>query len=108
MVVVDEVLVGERQSIDALPDQVLQRVYNPFRRAQVAEAAGNTIGQTDRSVGRTKQQNTAVRRDGAAVESANKLAASAGSEVEGIGATVCRDRGSSVASGKSLQHNHFR
>ena len=95
LIVIDQVLVAEREAEDALAQQIGDGVGDAVGEPQIAEALGQPIGQPDRAVGGTEQQRTAVRRDGAAIESTHKFAPAAASEVELFLDTLCRHRGAS-------------
>ncbi len=88
--------------------EVISRQTHEPGRMGLAEAAGDALGQPDLAVGGADQQHAAVLGDPAAVEGAHMPAPGRGSEIEGIGATVCRHRGCSCDQRKSLMHNHFR
>ena len=107
-IVIDQVLVAEREAEDALAQQIGDGVGDAVGEPQIAEAFGQPIGQPDRAVGGTEQQHTTVRRDRAAVESTHKFAPARASEVELFLATLCRHRGASPLQTKSLRHNNFR
>ena len=70
LVVVDQVLVAERDAEHALADQRRDLVLDPLRHARVAEAGGEAPDQADRPVGGAEQQRAGVRGDRAAVEGA--------------------------------------
>ena len=108
LIVIDQILVAEREGEDALAQQVGDGVGDAVGQPQIAEAFGQPIGQPDRAVGGTEQQRTTVRRDGAAIESTHKFAPATASEVELFLATLCRHRGASPLQAKSLQHNNSR
>ena len=60
LIVIDQVLVAEREPEDALAQQVGNGVGDAVGQPQIAEAFGQPIGQPDRAVGGAKQQRTAV------------------------------------------------
>ena len=66
---IDQVLIAQRQSEDALADQRLDLVLDQLLAARVAEAGGKAIDETDRPIGRAEQQRPGVRSDASAVES---------------------------------------
>ena len=68
LVVVDQVLVAERDAEHPLPDQRRHLVHHPLRRPAVGEAGREALDQPDRPVGRPEQQPARVRGDRAAVE----------------------------------------
>jgi len=67
-VVVDQVLVAERDAEHPLPDQRRHLVDHPFRRPPVGEAGREALDEPDRPVGRPEQQPAGVRGDRAAIE----------------------------------------
>ncbi len=107
-VVVDQVLVAERDAEDALAQQIGHRMRTAAAKAQIGEATSQPPAEPDRPVGRGQQHHAAVRRDRAAVESAHKFAAAGASEIELGLATLCRHRGAPPAQTKSLSQKNFR
>ena len=106
-VVVDQILIAEREAEDALAQQIGHRVRDGVGNAKIAESSGQPIAEPDRSVGRAEQHRTTVRRDRPTVESAHKFAPTGGSEVQLFLATLCRHRGAPPSQTKSLRHNNF-
>ncbi len=91
LVVVVEVLVGERDAENALPQQVCNRAVT----ASTCDSCESTWP-NDRSAGsRGRQHSATIRGDRTA------------SEVHFALATLCRHRGASPAQTKSLSQNHF-
>ena len=68
LIVVDQILVAQRQAEHALADQGGEAVLDLVRRAVIGEAGGEPPDQADRPVGGAQQQRPGVRGDGAAVE----------------------------------------
>jgi len=62
LIVIDQVLIAQRQSKDALADQRLDLVLDQLLAARVAEAGREPIDETDRPIGRAEQQRPGVRR----------------------------------------------
>ncbi len=81
---VDQVLVPERNTKDALAQQVGNRVADGVGNAQIGEAGSQTTAEPDGPVRGCKQHDTAVGRVGAAVESAHKFAATGPSQVDAL------------------------
>ena len=105
-VVVDEVLVAEREAEDALAQQIGQRVLDGLCHAVVGEAGRQPLGQSQLAVGTGEQRHAAIRRDRAAVEGAHKLAGAGPSQIEFGLHTLCRHRGSSpLRSSRSRKSN---
>ena len=69
LIVIDQVLIAERQPKHALADQRLDLVRDQLWVAKVTEAGGKAIDEADRPVGRAKQHRPGVRSDASAVES---------------------------------------
>ena len=105
---IDDVLVPEHDADDTLADERARRVLDQVLVAGIAEPGGEPVDQPDRLVDGTQQQRTGIRRDRTAAEIGDDDAALDPSEFERILATLCRHRGASQFSVKSLQHNHFR
>ena len=106
-VVVDQVLVAERDPEDALAQQIGHRVRDGVGDAKIAEARGQPLDEPDRPVGRPEQDRAAIRGDRAAVEGAHKFAPAGASEIQLILATLCRHRRAPPRQLKSLRHNNF-
>ena len=70
-VVVDQVLVAERDADDALHDQCIHAVLDEVAVAAVLEAGGEAAGQSKHPVGRPQQQCAGIGGDAAAVERGN-------------------------------------
>ena len=56
LIVIDQVLVAKREAEDALAQQVGNSVGDAVGQPQIAEAFGQPLGQPDRAVGGTEQQ----------------------------------------------------
>ena len=96
-VVVDQVLIAERDAEHPLPDQRRHLVDHPLRRPAVGEAGREALDQPDRPVGRPEQQPARVRRDRAAIEIRHHRTAIDRCESHRLRATLCRHRGDSPA-----------
>ena len=106
-VVVDQVLVAERDAEHPLPDQRRHLVDHPIRRPAIGEAGREALDQPDRPVGRPEQQPAGVRGDRAAIEIRHHSAASNPCESHRLRATLCRHRGTLLLGPKSLLQKHF-
>jgi hypothetical protein len=93
-VMIEQILITQRQREDPLPDQSGERVLDQLRRPMVAKAPGKALDQPDRPVGRTEQQGAGVRGDRAAIERDDHRAPLDACKSEQIRATLCRHRGS--------------
>ena len=69
LVVIDQILVAQRQGKDPLPDQRSDRVLDQIRRPAVGETIGKPIDQTNRPVCCPQQQGARIRGHLAAVKS---------------------------------------
>jgi hypothetical protein len=74
LVVVDEVLVAERQGKDPLPDEMVDRVLAALRIAMVDEAGGEAVEQLRRPIRLLEQHSPAVRRDLTTIEARHQPA----------------------------------
>ena len=108
MVVVDQVLVAERDADNALHDQRGNLMLDQVRTARVGEAGGEALDQPDRPVGAAQQQCPGVRGDRAAVKRGHHGAALNGCKLQLRRATLCRHRGPPLLSGKALLQKNFR
>ena len=68
LVVVDQILVAQRNPNHPLADQSRYRVLDQLRRAVVREAAGKPLDQPDRPVGGAEQHRPSIRGHPAAVK----------------------------------------
>ena len=93
LIMVDDVLVAERDAEDALAQHCWKLMDDERRAAAILETRSETRHEADRRIGLTEQQRTCIRGDLAAIERAHNLSPLNGSEIERILATVCRHRG---------------
>ena len=68
LIVVDQILVAERQGKHALADQSGHAVLHLVRRAMIGKAGGKPPDQANGPVGSAQEQCSGIRGDGAAVE----------------------------------------
>ena len=87
-VMVIDILVAEREPVQALGDQVLQGMLAARRIAVIAEAGGHAGGQLEGAVGGPQDDGPAVRGHAAAVEAGDHLSAAVVREFDC--GTVCR------------------
>jgi hypothetical protein len=87
--VVDQVLITERNSEDALADKRGHRMLDPLRGPRIAEAGGEPPYEADGPVRRPEQQGAGVRGDRTAVEAGDHGSARDRGKVE-QGGTVLR------------------
>jgi hypothetical protein len=108
LIVVDEVLIAERDAEDALrhhrPDAVLDLRPNPH----VIEAGCEPFQQPDRPIGRAEQQRPGVRRDLATVKRRHHPAALDHFITEQVAATLCRHRGTPLRRPNCLWQKSYR
>ena len=93
LIVIDQVLIAERQSEHPLADQRLDLVLDQLLAARVPKAGGKPIDDTDRPVRRAKQHRAGVRSDASAVESRRHRTAFNRFKAKQIRDTVCLHRG---------------
>ncbi len=108
LVVVDEVLVAQREAADALHQQGLDGVLDELLTAPVGEAPRQPLDQADRPVRGPQQQRTRVRGHLATVERRHHLAPFDGFKSEQIAATLCRHRGTPPDRLKPLSQKSYR
>ena len=106
-VVVEQVLVAERNAEHPLPDQRRHLVDHPLRRPAVDEAGREALDEPDRPVGRPEQKPARVRGDRAAIEIRHHRTAIDPCESHRLHATLCRHRGALLRGPKSLSQKHF-
>ena len=106
-VVVDQVLVAERDAEHPLPDQCRHLVHHPVRRPAVREAGREALDQPDRPVGRSEQQPAGVRGDRTALEIRHHRTAIDPCKSHPCRATLCRHRGALLQGPKSLLQKNF-
>ena len=106
-VVVDQVLVAERDPEHPLPDQRRHLVHHPLRRPAVGEAGREALDQPDSPVGCPEQQPSRIRRNLTAIEIRHHRAAIDRCESHRLRATLCRHRGALLRGPKSLSQKHF-
>ena len=106
-VVVDQVLVAERDAEHPLPDPRRHLVDQPAPASGVREAGREALDEPDRPVGRSEQEPARVRRDRAALEIRHHRTAIYLCESHRLRATLCWHRGDLLRGPKSLSQNHF-
>ena len=106
-VVVDQVLVAERDPEHPLPDQRRHLVDHSFRRPTVGEAGREALDEPDRPVGRSEQEPARVRGDRAAPEIRHHRTAIDPCESHPCCATLCRHRAALLRGPKSLLQKNF-
>jgi hypothetical protein len=107
-VVVDQVLVTERDPDHPLADEGRHLVLDPLGGAPIVEAGGEPLDEPDRPVGGAQEQRPGIRGHGATVERRHHATTFHGSKIELVGATLCRHRGAPLLPLKSLLQNDFR
>jgi hypothetical protein len=108
LVVVDEILVPQRDPADALHQHGLDGVLDQRRRPTVGEAPCQAPDQSERPIGGAQQQPAAVRGHLPAVERRHHLAAFDHFISEQIAATLCRHRGTPLRRVKPLSQKSYR
>jgi hypothetical protein len=108
LVMVDQILVPERDAADALHEHGLDGVLHQLRRPAVGEAARQAPHQPERPIRGAQQQRPGIRSDLATVEGSDHLAASNHFISEQIAATLCRHRGIPPDRLNSLSQKNYR
>ena len=93
IVVVDHILVPERDTEDPLADQGRHVVHHPLCRPTVDEAGGKALDQIDRLVRRAQKQGPGIRTDRTAAEIRNHIAPIKACKQHRFRVTLCRHRG---------------
>jgi hypothetical protein len=108
LVVVDQVLVAERDAEHPLADQGRRLVLDALRRPRVAEAGSEATDQADRPVRGPEQQRPGVGGDRPAVEAGHHTPGLDRCELEQRRVTLRRHRGPPLRRVKSLSQKNFR
>lgn len=108
LVVVEQVLVAERDAQHTLADQRRHRVLDQLGAASILETCRQAADQPNRPVRRSKQQRPSVRRDPPAVKRRHHRPSFDRCKAERIRVTLCRHRGVPPVQLKSLSQNNFR
>jgi hypothetical protein len=107
LVVVDQVLVTQRDGKHPLTDQRRQRMFHQVGATVVAEAAGQPLDQADRLVGRPQQQRARIRGHPPAVKRRDHPPAFDASKIEQPWITLRPHRGPPSRWFKSVSQNNF-
>jgi hypothetical protein len=108
LVVVDQILIAERDAEHPLRHHRRDAVLDLRLGAAISKASRESGNQADRPVGRAKQQRPGIRGDLAAVERRHHLAALDHFITEQITATLCRHRGAPLLRANSLSQKNYR
>jgi hypothetical protein len=108
LVMVDQVLVSQRNANHALHHQRFDRVLHQGRIAVVREAGRQSPGQSDHPVRRPQQQRPGIRGDPPAVKRGDHRAPFHACKLEQARVTLCRHRGTPPLSAKALLQKNFR
>ena len=107
LVVIDDILVAQRNPEDPLPDHRCHRVLDQLGRPAVAKTPGKSPDQPDRPVGRSQQQPAGVRGDLAAVKTGHHRPPLDACKTQQIRATLCLHRGTFWTRDKPLLQHDF-
>jgi hypothetical protein len=107
LVVVDQILIAERNPEDTLPDQGRYAVLDQLRMAPVLEAPGEPLNQAERPIGCAEQQAAGIGSHHSPIKSRDHLMLLDRFKAEQVRATLCLHRGTSLESPKWLLHNNF-
>ena len=108
LVVVDQVLVAQRDADNPLHEHGLDAVLDQLRHAPIAEVARQPPHQTDRLVRGPEQQRSGVRGDLPTVERSHHLASFDSFISKQIAATLCRHRGTPLDCRNALSQKSYR
>jgi len=108
LVMVDEILVPERDPADALHQHGLDGVLHQLRRPAIGEAPCQAPHQPKRPIRGAQQQRPRIRSDLATIEGSHHLATFDHFISEQIAATLCRHRGSPLDRLNSLSQKNYR
>lgn len=108
MVVIDQVLVAERDADHALHDQGGDVVLDQVRTARIGEAADEALDQPDRPVCAAQQQRPGIGRDRAAIKRRHHGPALDGCKLHLRRATLWGHRDTPLQAIKSLSQRNFR
>ena len=108
LVVVDQILVPQRDPADALHQHGLDGVLDQLRRPAVGEAPCQAPHQPDRPICGAQQQRAGVRGHLATIEGGHHLATFDHFISEQIAATLCRHRGTPLRRIKPLSQKSYR
>ena len=92
MIVIAEIFVAQRESVDALRQQLFDRMLDQQRVAVIVEAGGRAPQQVEPSVGLPQQQRSAVRTHHPAVELRHHLTSFRACELEAGLVTLCHKK----------------
>jgi hypothetical protein len=107
LVVIDQVLVAERDAEYALGHHRLDRVLDLGLDPAVVEAGREPGHEPDGTIRRAEQQRPRIGRDLAAIERSHHLATLDHSITEQVAATLCRHRGAPLCQLKSLWQKSY-
>ena len=107
-VVVDQILVAQRQGEHPLADQGGHAVLDPARRTVIGKAGGKPPDQPDRPFGGAQQQRPDVGGDRATVERGHHRTPFHACKLHPVQATLCRHRGAPPLEPKALLQKNFR
>ena len=107
LIVIDQVLVAERDAEHPLRHHRLDPVLDLHLDTTVLEAGREPRHQADRAIGRAEQQGPGIGRDLAAIEGSHHLAAFDHFITEQVAATLRRHRGTPLRQLKSLSQKNY-
>jgi len=107
LIVVDQVLVAERDAEHALRHHCRDAVLDLCLGAAISKAGRKSGDQADGPVGRAEQQRSGIRGDLAAVEGGHHPATLDHFITEQVAATLCRHRGAPLQRVKALSQKNF-
>ena len=107
LIMIDEVLIAERDPEDALGHERRHRVRDALAIAAIAEAGRKAPDEIDGPIGRAEQQRAGIGGDRSTVERGHHGPSVHRCKEERFRVTLRSHRGSPLSSSKSLRHNNF-
>jgi hypothetical protein len=107
LIVIDQILVAERQPEHPLAHEGCHRMLDQLRGAVILKAGGKALHEMDGAIRLAKQQRPGLRGDRPAVKRGHHGAAIHGCKSKQVWATLCRHRGGPLMKSKVLLHNNF-
>ena len=108
LIVIDQILVAERDPEHPLRHHGLDGVLDQLGGPAITKAGGEPGHQANRPIGRAEQQCSGVRRNRAAIKPGHHLPPRDGCKTKPVTATLCRHRGAPLHRDKALSQKNYR